>query len=359
MEEPPADVAELVPYDTELPKTMQMIIGDNPALKMPGLDRLVSYTETCDPMPLRQVYGVLKQAIEAPRLTKLQSVKFQWILLRYFAKHEVVQTWPAVWPIVEWSFEDVMIRKWQSMSGTAPRKVFIVKFQPELGMFLEPSSLEAAVEAEKNETKLAPTLLVRLLAKRIGQQLWAGESRTAKWTVFVENMQKRLDSLIHLDFEADERRNYFKIALQEADVLLAAGFPLYGKYEVHYKYFTKDKMSKIDSLKDVFHFLYQIALRQLAINCGAVSLYKWEQHLLQALGGQIPGFPSTIRLEATLVGEVTASRQVGIPAVQPCLTYEAMKTALGRVKTDLHELDRWSYLDVDFFFDDVPQLAVD
>jgi hypothetical protein len=87
--EPEAAIAELDPYDSDLPTIMRLVLGDNPAMKSKGLDRLEVHLECCDRLPLRQVYGMLLESCESSRLSKAHSHRFQWMLLRYVAKHEV------------------------------------------------------------------------------------------------------------------------------------------------------------------------------------------------------------------------------------------------------------------------------
>lgn len=75
-------------YDMDLPDIMRLILGDNPATKTKGMDRLESHLDTCERLPLRQVYGLLRESCEGAKLTRAQSLRFQWTLLRYIAKHE-------------------------------------------------------------------------------------------------------------------------------------------------------------------------------------------------------------------------------------------------------------------------------
>jgi len=97
--EPHASIAETDPYDVELPNIMKLILGDNPAMKSKGLDRLETHLESCERLPLRQVYGLLLESCESSRITRSFSVKFQWMLLRYVAKHNVV-CWTSEHPEV-------------------------------------------------------------------------------------------------------------------------------------------------------------------------------------------------------------------------------------------------------------------
>ena len=87
--EPDEAISELEPFDDELPTIMQLVLGDNPAMKSKGLDRLETHLEACDKLPLRQVYGLLLESCESSKLSRLQSYRFQWMLLRYVAKHGV------------------------------------------------------------------------------------------------------------------------------------------------------------------------------------------------------------------------------------------------------------------------------
>ena len=89
LEEPGEAIAELDPFDTQLPGIMGMILGDNPAMKSKGLDRLEAHLDSCDKLPLRQVYGLLTESCESSKLQRTLSFRFQWCMLRYVVKHEV------------------------------------------------------------------------------------------------------------------------------------------------------------------------------------------------------------------------------------------------------------------------------
>ena len=87
--EPPEAIAELDTFDGGLPNVMMLVLGDNPASKSKGLGRLETHLDSCDRLPLRQLYGLLVASCESSKLARSQSVRFQWMLLRYVAKHEV------------------------------------------------------------------------------------------------------------------------------------------------------------------------------------------------------------------------------------------------------------------------------
>ena len=87
--EPADEIAELDPYDADLPSIILSVLGDNPAMKSKGLDRLEVHLESCDRLPLRQVYGLLSESCESSTVSRAQSQRFQWMLLRYVAKHAV------------------------------------------------------------------------------------------------------------------------------------------------------------------------------------------------------------------------------------------------------------------------------
>lgn len=75
-------------YDMDLPDIMRLIFGENPAVRTRGFERLESHLDACDALPLRQVYGLLRESCEGAKLTRAQSLRFQWMLLRYVAKHK-------------------------------------------------------------------------------------------------------------------------------------------------------------------------------------------------------------------------------------------------------------------------------
>jgi hypothetical protein len=92
--EPADEIAELEPYDTELPSIIVSVLGDNPAMKSKGLDRLEVHLDSCDRLPLRQVYGLLLESCESSKVSRAQSQRFQWMLLRFVAKHGVFDYFP-------------------------------------------------------------------------------------------------------------------------------------------------------------------------------------------------------------------------------------------------------------------------
>ena len=191
MEAPPDSISELVAFDKVLPDIVKMIIGDNPAQKSPGLDRLESHLGTCDALPLRQVYGLLTECCEGPKLTRNQSVRFQWLLVRYFAKHDVVGIWPQVWPVVQASFEDVVVKKWQTMSASTPRNVWMSLFRDELARLLPSDPLAAAIQHGEEETTVSNAVLVQLLQCKVGKSLYQTEQYAAAWEHFVTVTKKK------------------------------------------------------------------------------------------------------------------------------------------------------------------------
>lgn len=89
LEEPGESIAETDPYDMDLPPIVMLVLGDNPAMKTKGMDRLETHLESCDRLPLRQVYGLLLESCESSKVSRCHSQRFQRMLLRYIAKFGV------------------------------------------------------------------------------------------------------------------------------------------------------------------------------------------------------------------------------------------------------------------------------
>ena len=90
-----------------------------------------------------------------------------------------------MWNITHPRFEDVLVRKWQTMSAKNPRQIFIETFEHELKLFLDVPVVDAVLEAEVRREEIPLALLSKLLSQRIGQQLYQRESEQAKWLLFV------------------------------------------------------------------------------------------------------------------------------------------------------------------------------
>ena len=93
--EPADDLAELEPYDTDLPSIILSVLGDNPAMKSEGLDRLETHLESSDRLPVRQVYGLLLESCESSKVSRAQSQRFQWMLFDMWRSMRLLIKFPA------------------------------------------------------------------------------------------------------------------------------------------------------------------------------------------------------------------------------------------------------------------------
>ena len=176
-----------------------------------------------------------------------------------------------MWTLTQARFEEVLVKKWQQMSTKTPRRVFNKTFQKELNMFLEEESFDAAVKAEEENAEIPVAVLSRLLRQQVGQQLVQAEAKHAKWLAFIDATNKQLKDLMHLDWAAQDRDNFFAASKIGVKDLLQSGFQVYGKYEVSCSYFRHTYNVHVSNLHEVPTVMYQLLLRQIVVNTGQIN----------------------------------------------------------------------------------------
>ena len=118
-------ISETDPFDKDLPHIVNSISSDNPAIRSQWLDRLESHLQNCAKLPLRQVYALLMDCRQGLKLTRNQTFKYQFSVLRYIANHGVAKTWPYLMDSIGTKLEQVCLQKWESMVAQTSRTTFV------------------------------------------------------------------------------------------------------------------------------------------------------------------------------------------------------------------------------------------
>jgi hypothetical protein len=269
----------------------------------------------------------------------------------------VAKQWPAMWNVTQHRFEEVLIKKWQHMSVKTPRRIFNKTFQEELKLFLEAESFDEAVKAEEENTTIPVAVLSRLLRQQVGQQLFQAEAQNAKWLGFLDSTNKRLQDLMHLDWAASDRENFFAVSKTSVKDLLQLGFQVYGKYEVTCTYFGHTYKVQVSTLHEVAPVMYQLLLRQIVVNTGQIPAMPWQEHLKSSFGGSIPGIPEVTVVDKAILGSISGAREILVSALKDCTTYDAMARELRLARDSVRAIDPYFYLEEDFFVQQVPGLV--
>ena len=335
-------------YDSMLPELVGMINSDNPAQRSTGLDRLESYMETAEKIPLRQLYGLLLLSQESTKMTYQLSIRMQWVLVRYLIKWKYDEEWQEMWTICCDRFEECTAQKWRAMRARTPRNIFVTRFKPVVRKFLHAESLDTVIQNIADKEPLNELALSELLKKSLGQALFSAEADQNKWSSFLGVCRKRLDDLIHSNWTPEEASSFHQAMRNQCRLLLQSGMDVPDKIELSAVMFGENWKMTVPSIWDVPTRLYHVLLRQIAVQNKQVRLYPWEDHLIKAFSGVIPGIPEAMKLPQDLIGHMSAARDVGVPLVQNYTSYGTMLKELKDGKDDLNSLDIHHHLDVEF-----------
>ncbi len=163
--------------------------------------------------------------------------------------------------------------------------------------------------------------------------------------------------LIHLDWEAQDRENFFAAAKVGLKDLLQSGFPTTGKYEIDTVYLGYRHHMIVTTLTEVPNVMYQTLLRQVVVNNKQIAAHPWEEHLKEALGGSLPDIPEAGQLDASMLHKIRGSREIVHNVTKDCSTYDAMARELRLARESLYSVDPYFYLEEDFFVKHVPSLV--
>jgi len=196
-----------------------------------------------------------------------------------------------------------------------------------------------------------------LLKSEIGQKIYSGEARQAKWYSFLVDTKKRLADVLHADFDQVAYDSFTAASKAGVRDLLNSSFQAHGTYEFDVEYFGQERKMSVTPLSEVPAVMCEVLLRQVVVNTGQVQPMPWEKHIIDALGGHIPNLPTGVRVQTSLISDFVGGRQVWRKALASCRTYESMSREMRLARESTREIDSYSYLDEDFFNDGVPGLV--
>ena len=163
---------------------------------------------------------------------------------------------------------------------------------------------------------------------------------------FIKNSLK---DLIHLNWTQDGADNFFAACKQGAKELVMGGFVIYGDYAIDVNYLGQKYKVQTKCLHDVPHAMYQATMRQVMISSGQIDNTPWEEHLLSAMGGTIPGIPETVRVEIRDGRKVMNSRKILRDAIKDCTTYDTMSREMRLAKESTHSVDQFFAMEEKLF----------
>jgi len=160
-----------------------------------------------------------------------------------------------------------------------------------------------------------------LLKSEIGQKIYSGEARQAKWYSFLVDTKKRLADVLHADFDQVAYDSFTAASKAGVRDLLNSSFQAHGTYEFDVEYFGQERKMSVTPLSEVPAVMCEVLLRQVVVNTGQVQPMPWEKHIIDALGGHIPNLPTGVRVQTSLISDFVGGRQVWRKALASCRTW--------------------------------------
>ncbi|CAK0825616.1 unnamed protein product, partial [Prorocentrum cordatum] len=217
--------------------------------------------------------------------------------------------WPDMRAVCKRRFEEIFINKWETMSARTPRATFCRKFLPELELFLDPDAIARAIGAEGEERNIPLLVLTSLLKSEMGQKIYSGEARQAKWHSFLVDTKIRLADVIRADSDQEAYDSFTAASKAGARDLLNSGFQAHGAYEFDVECFGQGRKMSVTPLSEVPAVMCEVLLRQVVVNAGQVQPMPWEKHIADASGGHVPNLPTGVRAQTSLISDFVGGRQ--------------------------------------------------
>ena len=99
-------------WDDRLGTLLWQAIGDNPALRWPGIYELEKHLDGHGRLPLKQVYMFLEHTCESESITRTASLRMHQSMLSHMVEHNVPSVWPEGWRAVVGRMQQVMVHTW-------------------------------------------------------------------------------------------------------------------------------------------------------------------------------------------------------------------------------------------------------
>jgi hypothetical protein len=254
-------------------------------------------------------------------------------------------------------FDQAMAHHWeQARTKGLQRHNFVEANFASLGLLMDRTDVRMTIDALKANTDLDPMAISRLSkSSTTGCKLFDDCAVKMDFKNFLENIDKRLNDLDHLDFNCQDVNDFKRLMSRTTSAMKHHGQKYFDKKAAKLTFLGSSIELPLGCLDDEWSFRLAARVKSAAVNAGLVRRLPWEVFLLEK--DKIKGVRETCPVPKELLKDIDNCREACLGFLGTgSMSISDMKRVCNHHSKALVSLDRTFILDIQFVNDEAETL---